>query len=172
MIVSFIIFAYYLLGVPSYVANLSNCDYNNLMASGIVDLQANSKYGWFSKFEQYKILLLLPILLVILSVFIVRLSKTREWLPLILSSINIVIIIAIGACMIYPFFMISAVDPKYSLTLCNASSSNTNLNIMIIGVLIFVPLILAYTFYEYYKFRGKVTIEDIDKKENSNDFVY
>ena len=58
--------------------------------------------------------------------------------------------------MLYPNVMISTIDPAFSLTIYNASSSPYTLRIMTIVVLIFVPLILLYQGRTYWIFRKRV----------------
>ncbi len=52
--------------------------------------------------------------------------------------------------------LVPAVDPSRSLSIYNASSSPLTLKVMLIIALIGVPLVLFYTIYVYYIFRGKV----------------
>lgn len=46
---------------------------------------------------------------------------------------------------LFPFLLPSSIDPRSSLTLWDASSSAHTLGLMLIAVIIFMPLILAYT---------------------------
>jgi cytochrome d ubiquinol oxidase subunit II len=55
----------------------------------------------------------------------------------------------------------SAINPEYSLTAHNASSSPLTLKIMLVVVIIFVPIVLAYQIWAYNLFKGKVTAEDL-----------
>ena len=61
--------------------------------------------------------------------------------------------------MLYPAVMISTIDPAYSLTIYNASSSPYTLRIMTIVALIFVPLILLYQGWTYWIFRKRIKAE-------------
>ena len=60
---------------------------------------------------------------------------------------------------LYPRVMPSRLNPNWSLTIHNASSSDYTLRIMTIVALIFVPLILIYQGWTYYTFRQRVTKE-------------
>jgi len=55
----------------------------------------------------------------------------------------------------------SNIDAAYSLTAHNSASSPLTLKIMLVVVLIFVPIVLAYQIWTYNLFKGKVTEEDV-----------
>jgi cytochrome d ubiquinol oxidase subunit II len=52
--------------------------------------------------------------------------------------------------------MISTLDPRWSLTIYNASSSGYTLQVMSIVAAIFVPLVLLYQGWSYWVFRERV----------------
>lgn len=60
---------------------------------------------------------------------------------------------------IFPNVMPSSLDPAWSLTIYNASSSPYTLTVMSIVALIFVPIVLAYQGWTYWVFRKRVTIK-------------
>ena len=62
---------------------------------------------------------------------------------------------------LYPNFLISTIDPKYSLTIYNASASPYTLKVMTIVAVIFLPFVLAYLAWTYWVFRGRVTGEKV-----------
>ena len=59
----------------------------------------------------------------------------------------------------YPDMIFSRPNPEHSLTIYNASSSHTTLEIMLIIAAIGMPLVLAYTTSIYWVFRGKVKLD-------------
>lgn len=63
-----------------------------------------------------------------------------------------------GAAM-YPNLLHSSLDPTFSLDIFNASSSQKTLTIMLGIVLAALPIVLCYTAFVYYIFRGKVTLD-------------
>lgn len=65
------------------------------------------------------------------------------------------IIATVGLAM-FPFILPSSVDPRSSLTVWDASSSQMTLFIMLVCTLIFVPIIVAYTAWVYRVLWGKV----------------
>ncbi|MDD5466614.1 MAG: cytochrome d ubiquinol oxidase subunit II [Anaerolineales bacterium] len=59
----------------------------------------------------------------------------------------------------YPRVMVSSLNPEWSLTITNASSSPYTLTVMSIVALIFVPLVLAYQAWSYWVFRKRIEAE-------------
>ncbi len=59
----------------------------------------------------------------------------------------------------------SNIDPAFSLTAYNASSSPLTLKIMLAVVVLFLPIVLAYQIWTYNLFKGKVTLEDLAEEE-------
>jgi cytochrome d ubiquinol oxidase subunit II len=58
---------------------------------------------------------------------------------------------------LFPNVMPSVPNPQNSLTIANASSTDTTLSIMTWVAVIFLPLILAYQAFTYWVFRKRVT---------------
>lgn len=58
---------------------------------------------------------------------------------------------------LFPFVMPSSVSPISSLTLWDSTSSQLTLSIMLVIVLIFLPIVLLYTLWSYYKMWGRMT---------------
>ncbi|PZQ47178.1 MAG: cytochrome d ubiquinol oxidase subunit II [Rhodovulum sulfidophilum] len=65
------------------------------------------------------------------------------------------IISTVGLAM-FPFILPSSVDPRSSLTVWDASSSQMTLFIMLVATAIFIPIIVAYTAWVYRVLWGKV----------------
>jgi len=63
---------------------------------------------------------------------------------------------------LYPRVMISSLNPAWSLTIYNASSSQYTLSVMTIVALIFVPIVLIYQGWTYYIFRKRITRQTIE----------
>jgi cytochrome bd ubiquinol oxidase subunit II len=60
---------------------------------------------------------------------------------------------------LFPRVMVSSLNPDWSLTIYNASSSEYTLKVMTIVALIFVPIVLIYQGWTYYVFRKRLTME-------------
>ena len=57
---------------------------------------------------------------------------------------------------LYPRVMISSLNPTWSLTIYNASSSDYTLTVMTVVALIFVPVVLIYQGWSYWIFRKRI----------------
>ncbi len=66
---------------------------------------------------------------------------------------------------LFPNVMPSSLDPAYSLTVYNASSSQMTLQIMSVVALFFVPIVLAYQGWSYYVFGKRVSRAAIPREE-------
>lgn len=60
---------------------------------------------------------------------------------------------------LYPRVMVSSLNPEWSLTIYNASSTPYTLRIMSIVAAIFVPIVLLYQGWTYWVFRHRITAE-------------
>ena len=60
---------------------------------------------------------------------------------------------------LYPRLLVSSLNPAWSLTIYNSSSSDYSLGIMSIVALICIPLILIYQGWSYWVFRQRVTAD-------------
>jgi cytochrome d ubiquinol oxidase subunit II len=61
---------------------------------------------------------------------------------------------------LYPRVMVSSLNPEWSLTIYNASSSPYTLRVMTIVALVFVPIVLLYQGWSYWVFRKRIGRED------------
>ena len=113
--------------------------------------------AWLANFKAQPLLWLVPgIGLAMPLIVAAGLRGRREWLGLLASGLGIAgIILTVGAAM-FPMILPSTVDPRFSLTVWDSSSSHMTLFIMLVCVVIFLPLILAYTSWVYSVLRGKV----------------
>lgn len=75
-----------------------------------------------------------------------------------LSSTFIATMIGQVALSLYPRFVPSSINLKYSLTIYNSSSSPATLEAMLVIALIGMPLVIVYTIFIHRAFRGKVKI--------------
>jgi len=116
----------------------------------------------FYNYLEKKVLFLIPAT-AILSLLGVGMFMLKKRYPqaFIASGITIGLIVAMGLVGLYPHLLPSRIDPRFSLTIYNASSSLYTLRIMTVVALVFVPLVVAYQAWVYAIFRGPVTKEDM-----------
>lgn len=79
------------------------------------------------------------------------------------TTMALTIVFAVGAILaaLYPNVMPSSIDPAYSLTIENASSTAYTLTVMTWIALFSLPLVLAYQGWTYWVFRKRVTRDSI-----------
>ena len=75
------------------------------------------------------------------------------------SSMVIAALATLFSVAIFPNFMLSSIDPAYSVTLDNARSSAGTLQTMLIIAVVGMPCVISYTVIIYWIFRGKVTLD-------------
>ena len=83
------------------------------------------------------------------------------------SSILVVAVVFTGVIGLFPNLIPSSLDPRYSLTLYNASSSPYTLRIMTFVAAVFVPLIIAYQIWVYRVFKGTVNTGDVARGKDA-----
>lgn len=83
------------------------------------------------------------------------------------SSLSLIGVILTAGFTLFPFVMPSSTNPNHSLTMWDATSSELTLIVMFWSAMIFVPIILAYTFWCYRALWGKVTPEFVEQNPHS-----
>lgn len=104
---------------------------------------------------------IVPILAILSIANLPRLCSKRKYgWAFIFSSLTILLFFILAASNLYPTLLYSTIDPSNSLTVHNSSASEKSLGIMLLMALIGTPLVLTYTFFVYYTFRGKVRMDE------------
>lgn len=105
---------------------------------------------------------LLPIAAVALLGVVIWLVRSQMfgW-AFVFTGLTIITVVAAIFIGMYPNVMTSTIDPSYSLTVFNASSTTMTLRIMTVVALIFVPIVLGYQTWSYWVFRKRVGREDV-----------
>lgn len=112
-------------------------------------------------FKEQPIWVVIPILAILSIANLPRLAIKRNYrMAFVFSSISILLLFMVAAVNLYPNLLVSNLDPKYNLNIYNSASSNKSLGIMLFMAAIGTPLVLTYTFFVYYTFRGKVKIDE------------
>ncbi len=115
--------------------------------------------GWVENFVTYQILWLFPFFALIFARVAIKLSQEKYPLAgLFVNSLAIVCTVATAAFSLFPFVLPSRTNPNHSLTLWDVCSSKLTLEWSLLMVVIFLPIILAYTTWVYRVMRGKVRI--------------
>ena len=70
-------------------------------------------------------------------------------------------LLGLVAIELYPTLILSTIDPEYSLTIYNSSSSDKSLGIMLLMAAIGIPIVGSYTYFVYRTFYGKVELDEM-----------
>jgi cytochrome d ubiquinol oxidase subunit II len=93
-----------------------------------------------------------------IKVFLARQAMFKAWFS---SAFTIVAATFFGVIGLYPNMFPSNLNVNFSLTAHNSASSALTLKIMLVVVILFVPIVLAYQTWNYFLFKSKVTREDM-----------
>jgi cytochrome d ubiquinol oxidase subunit II len=85
-------------------------------------------------------------------------TKRTGW-AFVMMVLTIIFSIATIYLQLFPRVMVSSLNPEWSLTIYNASSSPYTLRIMTIVALIFTPIVLVYQGWTYWVFRKRVSVK-------------
>jgi len=85
------------------------------------------------------------------------LRQKRDGWAFIFMASAIVLAVTTVFMILFPRVLVSSLNPAFSLTITNSSSSPYTLRVMSIVALIFVPIVLAYQGWTYWVFRKRVS---------------
>jgi cytochrome d ubiquinol oxidase subunit II len=88
------------------------------------------------------------------------LKAKRDGWAFIMTGITIALSTITVFMDLFPRVMISSLNPDWSLTIYNASSSDYSLKVMTIIAVSVIPFVLAYQIWSYWVFRKRVTHSD------------
>ncbi|MEJ5062542.1 cytochrome d ubiquinol oxidase subunit II [Erwinia sp. MYb375] len=153
-------------GIDGYVVT-SALDHNGV-SNPLVKEVSRQAGAWMVNFNNAPILWAIPALGVVLPLLTILFSRIEKgaW-AFLFSSLTLACVILTAGIAMFPFVMPSSTVPNVSLTMWDATSTVLTLNVMTVVAAIFVPIILAYTTWCYYKMFGRVTKEQIENNSNS-----
>lgn len=126
--------------------------------------------AWMTNYNNYPILWILPALGLLSPLLAVVATKANKgaW-AFLFTSLTIACVILTFGVTLFPFIMPSSTFPDVSLTIWDATSSLFTLQVMTVVAIIFVPIVLLYTIWCYWKMHGR-----LDKKfiEGNNHTLY
>lgn len=124
--------------------------------------------SWFNNYHLYPLSQGVPAagLLGLLGVMVFHRRFPR--FAFCLSSLSLASIIGTVGVSLFPFILPSSSNPAHSLLVWDSSSSQLTLFIMLLSTCVFLPIILAYTTWVYYVFRGKISTHTIQKHDHTS----
>ena len=129
---------------------------------------AVARGAWFANYRSAPVGWVLPALGVAgaaLSAAFAR--RGRGGLAFVASSAAMTGVLGTVGFSMFPFVMPSSIDPRASLTLWDATSSQRTLGLMFWAAVILLPPALLYTAWAYRVMRGKVTAAFVKENETS-----
>lgn len=117
-------------------------------------------HAWFTNYQTMSITLLAPCAGIVFPIVASSLARHART-AFVCSAISIIGIIATVGVSMFPFILPSSTNPAQSLMVWDSSSSQLTLLIMLVGTIIFLPIVLMYTAWVYRVLRGKVTEQTI-----------
>ncbi len=113
-----------------------------------------------------------PVLFLIPALAVMALLATRVfmamsswWKAFMASAVTIVSTTLFGVVGLYPNLIPSTIDPRFSMTVTNSSSSPLTLKIMLGVALTFVPIVIAYQVWMHFLFKDKLDDEEVAYEE-------
>ncbi|ELY3545014.1 cytochrome d ubiquinol oxidase subunit II [Cronobacter turicensis] len=124
--------------------------------------------AWFANFDKMPALWAIPALGVVLPLLTVLASRLERaaW-AFVFSSLTLACVILTAGIAMFPFIMPSSTMLNASLTIWDATSSQLTLTVMTYVAAVFVPIILLYTTWCYWKMFGRITKEHIESNTHS-----
>ncbi len=124
--------------------------------------------GWLQNYARRPMTLAAPVAAFTGALLAIILSAAgRPGFAFIFSGASLAGVIMTAALAMFPFVMPSSANPNVSLTAYDAVSSHRTLNLMFIAVVVFLPIVLAYTSWVYRVMRGKITVEKIEEETHT-----
>ncbi len=113
------------------------------------------------RFRESPSLFIFPVLTFLAIANIPRLvTKEKYRTAFFFSALTVSFSLALVAIELYPVLIPSTVDSAFDITIYNAAASEKSLGIMLTIASIGAPLVLSYTAFVFWTFRGKVTLDE------------
>ena len=136
----------------------------NSAFSPLAKTVARAPGAWLSNYGRYPWMLLAPALgFAGAALAMLAAARNRPGIGFVCSAFALAGVILTAGLAMFPFVLPSSASPNDSLTAWDAVSSRRTLMIMFWAVLIFLPIVIAYTSWVFSKLRGKITTEQIHK---------
>ena len=123
--------------------------------------------AWWDNYKAHPIFWLAP-LIAYVGALLTMVTRKIPVLAWVCSALVPFGVIATAGLSLFPFLLPSSSNPDMSLTVWDASSSKLTLEIMLGCVIIFLPIVLAYTGWAYRVMRGPVKAKSITRDSHGN----
>jgi cytochrome d ubiquinol oxidase subunit II len=121
--------------------------------------------GLWNNYLSNPLLLIIPALAVVCLLLVrVRMAGKSWGGAWVFSAGTIALATLFGVIGLYPNLIPSSLNPAWSLTVTNSSSSPLTLQIMLGVALVFVPIVIIYQALVYRAFWGKISAGDLEEE--------
>jgi len=118
--------------------------------------------GLYGNYLRAPFIFAVPLLAVISLIMIRVFSARGKGLAAFAASCAMILLVSFtGIIGLFPNLIPSSLDPAYSMTIYNSSSSTLTLSIMTVVALIFVPIVILYKIWVYRVFSGRISPENM-----------
>ena len=165
-LVAFIVAGVFLYFKDGYVVT-SALDHNaqSLLMKKTVALESGA---WFKNYQEIPVLWIVPGVAVLGALLTILASKAnRSGTAFFGSSLMQIGVISTAAVSMFPFIMPSISHPEMSLTVWDATASENTLTIMFYAACFFVPIVLLYTLWSYFKMFGRLDAKFIEDNNHT-----
>jgi cytochrome bd ubiquinol oxidase subunit II len=142
---------------------------NTALALTPLEKQVTTEPGaWLYNYGKYPWMMIAPALgFGGMALTIVASARKFSGLAFLFSSLAVAGVILTAGFSLFPFIMPSSLNPSHSLTVWDVVSSEKTMTIMFWVAMVFVPIILCYTLWGYYKMWGKLNSKFIEDNKYS-----
>lgn len=155
--------AFYLTGYQ-LASDVNHYGFSNPLHKAVVPMVG----AWVKNYALFPPTLAMPLLGFIGAVgVIVTAGRGTGKLAFVFSSLSLIGIISTVGVSMFPFILPSSINLASSLLVWDASSSELTLLVMLFAVVIFIPIILAYTAWVYRVMGGKVNRTTLEREKQS-----
>lgn len=132
------------------------------------EVLTTGNHGCMNNYSIYPITMLAPISAILGAILIIfGAGKNKAGVSFTGSTLAVTGSILTAGFALFPFLMPSSINPTVSLTMWDAVSSKNTLTVMTVVASIFVPIILIYTTWCYYKMWGVITNKHVQDNSHS-----
>ncbi len=124
--------------------------------------------AWLANYSAYPLTMAFPALGFVGVILTILMSRAdRPGWGFFTSSLAITGVIMTAGVSLFPFIMPSSTDLGSSLTIWDAPSSHLTLTVMFWAVVIFLPIVIAYTLWNYRKMWGRLSVEEMQERTSA-----
>ncbi len=117
--------------------------------------------AWLKHYHAIPWLWVFPALSIVYAL-IAAMSAAKNWanLGMVMSSLTITCALITANIALFPFILPSSINPNHSITLWDAVSSHRTLQYMFWVTIVFLPIVLAYTYWVFRVMSGKLNVSN------------